>query len=97
MAYFTFDRTTPAQDSEFIGVVVGVDNRRVTVEVPTACLAHVSVGQLLRTIFLRGSCRLPSEPGDDSVCHLSLIACFPQDENGTAYTQTKTAHSIPGD
>jgi hypothetical protein len=46
MAYFAFDRTTPAQDSEFIGVVVGVDNRRVTVEVPTECLAHVSVGQL---------------------------------------------------
>ncbi len=46
MAFFAFDRTTPAQDSQFIGLVVGVDNRRVTVEVPTDRLEHVSVGQL---------------------------------------------------
>jgi hypothetical protein len=46
MAFFAFDRAMPAQDPEFIGVVVGVDNRRVTVVVPNERLQQVSVGQL---------------------------------------------------
>ncbi|MEI6211062.1 MAG: ATP-binding protein [bacterium] len=46
MAFFAFNLSDPLSDAQYIGLVVSVDNRSVTVDVPTARLDQVKVGQL---------------------------------------------------
>ncbi|MEI8243430.1 MAG: ATP-binding protein [bacterium] len=46
MSFFAFNLTASHTDPHYIGSVVGVDNRRVTVDVPGDRLDQVSVGQL---------------------------------------------------
>jgi len=46
MSFFAFNLAIPSSDPQYIGSVVGVDNRRVMVDVPNDRLDQVSVGQL---------------------------------------------------
>lgn len=46
MPFFTFDLAAPPRDPEYMGAVVGVDNRKIVLDVANEHLDRVSVGKL---------------------------------------------------
>ncbi len=94
MAFFAFNTVDPSSDPHYIGSVLSVGNRRVTLDVPTDNLAQVNVGQLA-VLPLANCDQWLVGMVDRIVCNAQNFAQSAQDNGSAKGASTSDAMARP--